>query len=143
MSSFQRMKPGQIALLASLCTQEEEESFRQQLLTEKPEHRVGFAFMTGTSGEIKNKLQRCVIGCALKNHITPRQDSAIFTLCRTSHLALTNALANNIADDRLRIKIALVSNGSWLAVSIYGETLIYQRMSHEIMGFCLHRYSPA
>lgn len=143
MHAFQRMKPGQIAFLASLCLQEEEEQFRQQLLVDKPEHRVGFAFMTGTSAEIKNKLQRCVVGCALKHQIISRQETAIFTLCHTSHQALMHALANNIADDHLRIKIALVSSPRWLAVSIYGEALVYQRMSHEIMGFGLHRYSPS
>lgn len=143
MYSFQRMKPGQIAFLASLCQQEEEEIFRQKLLVDKPEHRVGFAFITGTASEIKNKLQRCVIGCALKNQIINRQETAIFTLCQTSHQALTHALINTISDDRLRIKIALVSNPHWLAVSIYGEAFIYHRMTHEIMGFCLHRYSPS
>lgn len=56
MYSFQRMKPGQIALLASLCTQEDEDNFRQKLLADKPEHKVGFVFMTGTSDELKNKL---------------------------------------------------------------------------------------
>ena len=53
MYSFQRMKPGQIALLASLCTQEDEDNFRQKLLADKPEHKVGFVFMTGTSDELK------------------------------------------------------------------------------------------
>lgn len=143
MYTFQQMKPGQIAVLASLCPQEEEENFRQKLLTDKPGHRVGFAFMTGASGEIKNKLQRCVVGCALKHQIIGRQDTAIFTLCRTSQQALNHALANNIADEHIRIKIALVSNPHWLAVSIYGEAQVYQRMSHEITGFCLHRYSPS
>ncbi|MEI6934357.1 HutP protein, partial [Klebsiella pneumoniae] len=79
MYSFQRMKPGQIAIQASLCTQEEEEVFRQKLLGDKPEHRIGFAFISGTSDELRNKLQRCVIGCALKNQIITRQESAIFT----------------------------------------------------------------
>lgn len=143
MHAFQQMKPGQIAVLASQCPQEEEENFRLKLLSDKPEHRVGFAFMTGTAEEIKHKLQRCVVGCALKHQIISRQDTAIFTLCRTSQQALAHALANNIADDHIRIKLALVSNPHWLAVSIYGEARVYQRMSHEIMGFCLHRYSPS
>lgn len=143
MYAFQRMKPGQIALLASLCTQEDEENFRQKLLEDKPEHKVGFAFMTGTADEIKNKLQRCVIGCAFKHQIITRQESAIFTLCQASHQALTHALANNINGDKIRIKIALVSNPGWLAVSVYGETVVYQRLSHEIMGFSLSRFSPS
>jgi len=143
MYSFQRMKPGQIALLASLCTQDEEEHFRQKLLVDKPEHRVGFAFMTGTAGEIKHKLRHCIIGCALKHQIIPRKEAAIFTLCQTGHQALLHALASNTIDDHLRIKIALLSNPHWLAVSVYGEAVIYQRMSHELMGFCLHRYSPS
>lgn len=143
MYSFQRMKPGQIALLASLCIQEDEENFRQKLLVDKPEHKVGFAFMTGTSDEIKNKLQRCVIGCAFRHQIITRQESAIFTLCQASNQALTHALANNISGDRIKIKIALVSNPRWLAVSIYGETVVYQRLSHELMGFSLYRFSPS
>ncbi|CAM3423242.1 hypothetical protein SB6411_02465 [Klebsiella spallanzanii] len=143
MYSFQRMKPGQIALLASLCIQEDEENFRQKLLVDKPEHKVGFAFMTGTSDEIKNKLQRCVIGCAFRHQIITRQESAIFTLCQASNQALTHALANSISGDRIKIKIALVSNPKWLAVSIYGETVVYQRLSHELMGFSLYRFSPS
>ena len=143
MYSFQRMKPGQIALLASLCTQEDEDNFRQKLLTDKPEHKVGFVFMTGTSDEIKNKLQRCVIGCAFKHQIITRQGPAIFTLCQTSHQALTHALTNNINGDRVRTKIALGSNPKWLAVAIYGETVVYQRLSHELMGFSLSRFSPS
>lgn len=47
------MKPGQIALLASLCALEDEEDFRRKLQADKPEHKVGFAFMTGTADEIK------------------------------------------------------------------------------------------
>lgn len=81
MDSFHRMKPGQIAMQASLCTQEEEEIFRQKLLADKPEHRIGFAFISGT----------------------PR----------------------------------------WLAVAMYGEAQVYQRITQEIMGLSLHRYSPA
>mgnify|MGYP002571464930 FL=1 len=138
MYSFQRMKPGQIALLASLCTQEDEDNFRQKLLAE-----VGFVFMTGTSDEIKNKLQRCIIGCAFKHQIITRQESAIFTLCQVSHQALTHALANSINGDRMRIKIALVSNPKWLAVAIYGESVVYQRLSHELTGFSLSRFSPS
>ncbi|HCF8167860.1 TPA: HutP family protein [Klebsiella oxytoca] len=143
MYSFQRMKPGQIALLASLCALEDEEDFRRKLQADKPGHKVGFAFMTGTADEIKNKLQRCVIGCAFKHQIITRQEPAIFTLCQASHQALTHALANNINSERIKIKIALVSNPGWLAVSIYGETVVYQRLSHEIMGFSLSRFSPA
>ena len=92
MDSFQRMKPGQIAMQASLCTQEEEEIFRQKLLADKPEHRIGFAFISGTPDELRNKLQRSVIGCALKKQIITRQESAIFTLCSLSRQALTHAL---------------------------------------------------
>lgn len=143
MYSFQRMKPGQIALLASLCTQEDEDNFRQKLLADKPEHKVGFVFMTGTSDELKNKLQRCIIGCAFKHQIITCQESAIFTLCQVSHQALTHALANSINGDRMRIKIALVSNPKWLAVAIYGESVVYQRLSHELMGFSLSRFSPS
>ncbi len=55
MYSFQRMKPGQIAIQASLCTQEEEEVFRQKLLGDKPEHRIGFAFISGTSDELRKQ----------------------------------------------------------------------------------------
>ena len=102
MYSFQRMKPGQIAIQASLCTQEEEEVFRQKLLGDKPEHRIGFAFISGTSDELRNKLQRCVIGCALKNQIITRQESAIFTLCSLSRQALTHALTNTITGDQDR-----------------------------------------
>jgi hypothetical protein len=57
MYSFQRMKPGQIAMQASLCTQEEEEIFRQKLLADKPEHRIGFAFISGT-------LTNCETNCS-------------------------------------------------------------------------------
>ena len=120
MYSFQRMKPGQIAIQASLCTQEEEEVFRQKLLGDKPEHRIGFAFISGTSDELRNKLQRCVIGCALKNQIITRQESAIFTLCSLSRQALTHALTNTITGDHIRLKIALVSTSRWLAVAMYG-----------------------
>lgn len=109
MDSFHRMKPGQIAMQASLCTQEEEEIFRQKLLADKPEHRIGFAFISGTPDELRNKLQRSVIGCALKNQIITRQESAIFTLCSLSRQALTHALTNTISDDHIRMKIALVS----------------------------------
>ena len=143
MDSFQRMKPGQIAMQASLCTQEEEEIFRQKLLADKPEHRIGFAFISGTPDELRNKLQRSVIGCALKNQIITRQESAIFTLCSLSRQALTHALTNTISDDHIRMKIALVSTPRWLAVAMYGEAQVYQRITHEIMGHSQHRYSPA
>lgn len=143
MYSFQRMKPGQIALQASLCTQDEEEIFRQKLLTDKPEHKIGFAFISGTADEIRNKLQRCVIGCALKNQVISRQETAIFTLSEIGRQALTHALKDAASNDRIRIKIAIVSNSRWLAVAMYGEAQIFQYLTHEIMGFSLHRYSPA
>ncbi len=117
--------------------------FRQKLLGDKPEHRIGFAFISGTSDELRNKLQRCVIGCALKNQIITRQESAIFTLCSLSRQALTHALTNTITGDHIRLKIALVSTSRWLAVAMYGEAQVYQRITQEIMGLCLHRYPPA
>jgi malonate transporter MadM subunit len=135
MYSFQRMKPGQIAIQASLCTQEEEEIFRQKLLGDKPEHRIGFAFISGTSDELRNKLQRCVIGCALKNQIITRQESAIFTLCSLSRQALTHALTNTITGDHIRLKIALVSTSRWLAVAMYGEARFISGLLRKSWGF--------
>ena len=143
MYSFQGMKPGQIALLASLCAQQDEDNFRQKLLIDRPDHHVGFAFLTGTTGEIKNKLQRSVIGCALKQQIIPRQEIAIFSLCQLSNQALNQALENTLSESHIRIKISLISNSRWIAAAIYGEALIYQRMSQEIMGLSLHRFSPS
>ncbi|WP_227630968.1 HutP family protein [Klebsiella pneumoniae] len=45
--------------------------------------------------------------------------------------------------DHIRLKIALVSTSRWLAVAMYGEAQVYQRITQEIMGLCLHRYPPA
>ncbi|MEG9311503.1 HutP family protein [Klebsiella pneumoniae] len=60
-----------------------------------------------------------------------------------SRQALTHALTNTITGDHIRLKIALVSTSRWLAVAMYGEAQVYQRITQEIMGLCLHRYPPA
>ncbi|WP_315970349.1 HutP family protein [Escherichia fergusonii] len=79
----------------------------------------------------------------LKQQIIPRQEIAIFSLCQLSNQALNQALENTLSESHIRIKISLISNSRWIAAAIYGEALIYQRMSQEIMGLSLHRFSPS
>lgn len=123
---------GRTAILASL-TDEAEELAMKQLVQQSP-FRLAITFVSGLSNEIRATFVKSVINCAVQNGIIQKSPGQIHAVVHAALDAYTGVVHAVPADASLKIKVAIVTDGMWVAVAVYGDSAFYHMTNHERSG---------
>ena len=127
---FSFKRTGKIATLAALTDEEEEKKIKQELASD-PHYRLAITVVSGISSEVKQNFVESIIGCALQNNIIVKSSGNIHAVVHAALDALNGVVHQVPADSSLKLKVAIVSDGKWIAVAIYGDSAFYPMTNHE------------
>jgi hut operon positive regulator len=127
---FSFKRTGKIATLAALTDEEEEKKIKQELASD-PHYRLAITVVSGISSEVKQNFVKSIIGCALQNNIIVKSSGNIHAVVHAALDALNGVVHQVPADSSLKLKVAIVSDGKWIAVAIYGDSAFYPMTNHE------------
>ncbi|MDC7784979.1 HutP family protein [Rhodoplanes sp. TEM] len=124
---------GKLAMIAAMSSDDEEIRIKEQVAAD---HRVRLTvtYVSGRKGDIERVFVRSLIGAALKADTVQERAGAIHAVIHAG-LEAWHGLTNAVVDSSsLKIKVAIVSDGKWVAIAAYGDSAMHQLTNHERIG---------
>lgn len=137
---FSFTRTGKLASLAALTDDEEEKRLKEELAHDI-RYRVAITFISGLTSDIKENFVKSIIGCALQNDVIVKSSGNVHAVIHAALDALDGVVHNVPADSSLKMKVAIVSDGKWIAVAIYGDSAFYPMTNHERAGMSMMHLS--
>ncbi len=84
--------------------------------------------------EFQEKTTRAVLGACLNSGLIDKTPTDVHALLHATEEAKRGIIVNTSTSTSLAIKVAVVRDGRWLAVGMYGESAIHPITNHERAG---------
>lgn len=138
--SMKLSRLGKITMLASLTDDEEEKIIKE--LVKDNDIKLAITVVAGLVSTIKETFVKSIIGCALQNNIIRKNPVEIHGIVHASLDALTGVIHQVPVDASIKIKVAIGSDGHWVAVALYGDSAFYPLTNHERGSLSLMHIKP-
>lgn len=125
---------GKIALLAAMSDEDGEKKLKQEINVPSSKYKLAVTFVTGITSDIKKTFVKSIVGCSLHNGIIIKTSGQIHAVLHAALDAASGVVHQVPAEASLKIKVAVVSDGQWIAVGVYGESAFYPITNHERSG---------
>jgi hut operon positive regulator len=124
---------GKVAILLSLSSNDEEEMIRADLVKDG-RMRAAVTWVSGRKTEVNKTFPRSIVNAAMKAGVIRDTPSSTHALIHAGLEALGGLIPPVPGDSSLKVKVAVVANGAWVAVAAYGESAFLPETNHERMG---------
>lgn len=124
---------GKIAILAAISSREEEDRFKD-LLADMPGIKVAVTFVAGLRSEVGKSFVKSVVNSALQANVVRKTSGGVHAVIHAAIDASQGLMLNSLAETSVKFKVAVASNGQWVAVAVYGESAFHPETNHERMG---------
>ena len=92
----------------------------------------------GNSRALKEKLPGAVIGACLNNNLIEKNQESIHPVLHAVMEAAKGAKVNAVLEQNYQLKIAIVREGHWIAVAMYGKMGFHELSDHHTIGCGRH-----
>ncbi|WP_444459839.1 HutP family protein [Rhodobacter capsulatus] len=120
--------------MAAISSREEEDLIKEQILAH-PTWKVGITYVTGRRSEIEKGFVKSIVACALNGGVIHNRPGAVRGDSRRAGMP-AGVSATVVAESNLKLKVALVSDGHWVAVAAHGESAFHpdEPRTHRLRG---------
>lgn len=125
---------GKLAMLLAMTETEEEEKQLKDYINAMPNHHAAVTFISGVTSRISAAYTRSIVNAALSTGVIKKTSSQVHAIIHASLEALESTMPKSPVSSSLKIKIAIVANQHWLAVSSYGFSAFSVYTNHERLG---------
>ncbi len=125
---------GKVAILAAISSREEEEEFKNYL-AENTSFKIAVTFVSGVRTDVSKNFVKSLVSCALQGGVVHRRHNQIHAVIHAGLECLKGVSSGEAAESSLKLKVAIVTDGKWLAVAAHGESAFHPETNHERMGF--------
>lgn len=122
---------GKTALIAAMTSQAEEADLKARMDTLAPGMKVAITFISGMTTEVKRRFVQAVITCSVQNEIIRKEKEPVHAVMHAALEAFDHISSHIPAEASLKMKVAVVTDGKWVAVAIYGDSAIQLLTNHE------------
>ncbi len=128
------IKIGKAAMLLALSSSRQEEAEIKTLLKKCYGFDTVVTEIGGILGNIKDRVIKSVVSAALSAGIMEKKGSHIHPLIHATLEAGKGMMFDLPTQASIVMKIAIVIDSEWVAVSMYGESAIHVLSNHERAG---------
>ncbi len=128
------MKIGKAAMLLALSSNRQEEAEIKALFKERYGFNVVVTEVGGVLGDIKDRVVKSVVSAGLSAGIIEKKGTHIHPLIHATLEAGKGMMFDLPTQASIVMKVAIVTDKEWLAVSMYGESAIHVLSNHERTG---------
>lgn len=122
------------AIMLSICSDRVEEELVKNLLVEKG-LKCAVTELGGKSSEFDEKVVSAVVGAALNNNVIEKNPTSMHALLHATIEAVKSLSMTIPLGVSLMMKIAVVADDKWIAVSMFGKSALHPLTNHERIGF--------
>ena len=127
---------GKIAMLLSM-TDEEEEQVVKEAIARRPGIRAAVTFVAGTAHKINTTYCRSIINAAVSGGVIKKTPGQVHAVLHASLEAFQAMMPRTSVSNDIKAKVAIVSDGKWVAVAAYGDSAFSAITNHERGGMGL------
>ena len=125
---------GKLALITAMSN-DAEEAHIKEVVAREAHLKLTVTYVSGRKGDIEKVFVRSLIGAALKAETIHERSGEIHAVIHAG-LEAWHSLTDAVVDSSsLKIKVAIVSDGRWVAIGAYGDSAMHHLTNHERMGF--------
>ncbi len=124
---------GKIALLLSM-TDESEEDMIKEAIARREGIRAAVTFIAGTAHKINISYAKSIINAALAGGVIKKTPGQVHAVLHASLEAFQAMMPRTSISNSIKAKVAIVSDGKWVAVSAYGDSAFSAITNHERGG---------
>ncbi|RAI42572.1 HutP family protein [Rhodoplanes roseus] len=125
---------GKLALITAMSN-DDEETHIKTLVGQEHHLKLTVTYVSGRKGDIEKVFVRSLIGAALKAETITEKAGPIHAVVHAG-LEAWHGLTHAVVDSSsLKVKVAIVSDGKWVAIAAYGDSAMHQLTNHERIGF--------
>jgi hut operon positive regulator len=125
-------RPGKVAMLFSMSTEEEEIYLKETAA--KFGFRVALTYIAGEAFKINNTYSRLVINAAVAGGVIKKVPNQVHSVLHASLEAFQSMMPKTSISNNIKTKVAIVTDGKWLAVTAYGDSAFSALTNHERAG---------
>lgn len=129
-----RVSLGRAALLLAMTEDRETEEEVKKWLASRGYTRAVATEVSGTLYEFKQKVVKNAVTAALNTGVIAEEPGEIHSVVHAALEALCGIEILAMANPSLKVKMAIVSDGKWLAVGMYGMSAAHPTSNHERAG---------
>jgi hut operon positive regulatory protein len=124
---------GKVAIMLAMSSDQEEIDFKVRIANET-NYKFSVMWISGRKTEINKTFPRAILNAALKNRTIEDRAGPTHALIHAGLEALDGLVPSIPGDSSLKVKVAIISDGSWVVVAAYGESAFVPETNHERIG---------
>ncbi|WP_337997520.1 HutP family protein [Oleispirillum naphthae] len=124
---------GKVAMMVAMSSDEDEAGFREKLATGPI--KIAVTYVSGPLGFVRKNFVKTLVGSALHGEVISKTGGQIHAVVHAGLEAFHGVTPLISGECSLKLKVAIVQDGSWLAVAAYGESAFHPETNHERFGF--------
>ncbi len=132
---LRKMSIGRVAMMLAMTeSRDAEEECKMSIMADGSFRKPVATEVSGTLNDFKQKVVKNAVTASIHTNViedNPRQIHAVVhAVLEASNGVLIAAMAN----PSIKVKTAIVSDGEWVAVAMYGVTALHIQSNHERAG---------
>lgn len=125
---------GKIAILLSM-TDEHEEVLIKEAVARRDDVKAAVTFIAGTAQKINTSYTKSIINAAVAGGVIKKTPGQVHAVLHASLEAFQAMMPRTSISNNMKAKVAIVSDGKWVAVAAYGDSAFSSVTNHERGGF--------
>ncbi len=129
-----RVSIGRAAMLLAMSQDREEEETLKAWLRTKGLDKVVATEVSGQLADFKQKVVKNAVAAALNTGVVGNDPRHLHGVNHAVLEAAQGILLAAMANPSIKVKLAIVSNGGWVAVGMFGVAALHLATNHERAG---------
>ena len=125
---------GKIAMILSM-TDENEEAAMKETVAKLGDIRAAVTFIAGTAHKINTSYAKSIINAAVAGGVIKKHPGQVHAVLHASLEAFQAMMPRTSISNNMKAKVAIVTDGKWVAVAAYGDSAFSSVTNHERGGF--------
>lgn len=121
-------------MLALTKTLEEENNLKKKYREDNLKFAVTEIGGKSSGNELQEKINKAVVGACLNENIIDKTTANLHAVLHATEEAKKCILMNAYSTVSVALKVAIVRDGNWIAVAMFGESSIHPLTGHERCG---------
>lgn len=124
---------GKIAMILAI-TDTDEEAIIKNAITTREGIKAAVTFVAGTAHKINTTYAKVIINAALGGGVIKKTPGQVHAVLHASLEAFQAMMPRTSISNHIKAKVAIVSDGKWVAVAAYGDSAFSAITNHERGG---------
>lgn len=124
---------GKIALLLAM-TDEHEEVIIKEAIARRVGIRGAVTFISGMTNKISSTYAKSILNAAISGGVIKKTPNQVHAVLHASLEAFRAMTPQTSVSNSVKIKVAIVTDGNWVAVAAYGDSAFSAFTNHERGG---------